>query len=831
MPDGVGGRQAEAVLAAIATISDFSRERGDRFFAEAQAQHQTQYIVLGVIGGLIVVATVIISWTLIRRIRRPLADLQSATERFHGGDLEARSAYTAHDEFGELAASFNAMAAGIQTRTRLGEDAADLAGVMLREDELQAFCRGVLESLMQHTRSQAAAVYLLSADGASLDHYESIGLGPDARRSFAVGDLEGEFGAAVASRRIQHGEIPADTRFTLVSTAGAFLPREIVTVPVLSEDRVVGVVSLVSVHAYAEADLRLVQDVWSVLTARLNGVLVFRQVREFAARLEEQNAELEAQKRELAAQSDELTEQNAELERQTDELQQVNRLKTAFLSNMSHELRTPLNSVIALSGVLGRRLEGKVPEEEYGYLEVIERNGRNLLALINDILDLSRIESGREEVRPEKFSLVSLVEEVVENIRPLADQKRIELTLSAEMSASPIVSDLAKCRHILTNIVANAVKFTDEGVVQVRVQHEGHGYAVAVSDSGIGIAEDQLHAIFDEFRQADDGTARRYGGTGLGLAIAAKYAELLGAGIAVESVLGVGSTFTVRLTSLVAEEPEEAEPAPAAETRPPPASGRGRRLLLVEDSEPAIVQLLDILRPEGYEVGVARNGREALEHIGGEVPDALILDLMMPEVDGFAVLREIREHERTRDIPVLILTAKHVTREELSFLKGNGIRQLVQKGDVSRSRLLGLVREMLGRGAGPAPAGGGDGRDGPPVVLVVEDDPDSRRSARALLGEKFRVLEAQNGLAGVERARSDRPDVILMDIAMPVMDGIQALEELRKDAATKDIPVIAVTASAMSGDRDAILAHGFDGYIAKPVDVALLFATLREKLA
>jgi len=845
MPDGAGDRQAQAVLEAVATISDFAAARADRFYADAQAQHTSLLIQLGLIGGLVVVATLVISWLLVRRIRRPLADLQTATERFHEGDLGARSAYSAHNEFGDLAASFNAMAGGIETRTRLSADAADLAGVMLREDELQAFCRGVLESLMEHTGSQAAAVYLLSADGTALEHFESIGLSPDARHAFSVDDLEGELGAAVASRRINRTTLPEGTRFVLLSTAGEFVPREMIAVPVVSEDRVVAAVSLVSVRAYTEADLQLVEDVWSVLTARLNGVLVFRQVRDFAMRLEEQNAELESQKRELAAQGDELTEQNTALERQTEELERANRLKTVFLSNMSHELRTPLNSVIALSGVLSRRLEGAVPDEEYGYLEVIERNGKNLLALINDILDLSRIESGREEVRPDTFSLVSLLEEVVETIRPQADEKHIDLTLSAEMGPSPIVSDLTKVRHILTNIVGNAVKFTDEGAVQVRVRRKGHGYAIAVSDSGIGIADDQLTAIFDEFRQADDGTARKYGGTGLGLAIAAKYADLLGATIEVESVLGEGSTFTLRLESVdgsgevVADAPaaeaagmEEVRPARAAGPAPKD-SGRGHRLLLVEDSEPAVVQLLDILRPEGYTVSVARNGREALACIAEEVPEALILDLMMPEVDGFAVLRAIREHERTRGIPVLILTAKHVTKDELSFLEGNGVHQLVQKGDVSRSRLLALVREMLGHGAAPAARAAGDGHnghDGPPVVLLVEDDPDSRRTARALLGEKFRVLEAQNGLAGVERARSDPPDIILMDIAMPVMDGIQALEELRRDPATRDIPVVAVTASAMSGNKDAILAHGFNAYVSKPVDVAILFATLREIL-
>ena len=317
-----------------------------------------------------------------------------------------------------LAASFNAMADSVQTQARLDEAAADLAAVMLREDELHAFCRELLKALTERTGSQVARGLLRERRQDRVRALRVHRSRPQARAEFSAADLEGELGAALATRQMQHVvDIPADSRFTFVTVSGEFKPREIVTIPVLADEDVTAVISLASVRPYADEEVKLVRDILDVLTARLNGVLAYREVREFATRLERQNAELEAQKRELAAQGDELTEQNTELERQKRELQQANRLKSVFLSNMSHELRTPLNSVIALSGVLGRRLEGKVPEEEYGYLEVIERNGRNLLALINDILDLSRIESGREEVRREPFSLVSLVEEVVGDLR------------------------------------------------------------------------------------------------------------------------------------------------------------------------------------------------------------------------------------------------------------------------------------------------------------------------------------------------------------------------------------------------------------------------------
>jgi CheY-like chemotaxis protein len=254
----------------------------------------------------------------------------------------------------------------------------------------------------------------------------------------------------------------------------------------------------------------------------------------------------------------------------------------------------------------------------------------------------------------------------------------------------------------------------------------------------------------------------------------------------------------------------------------------------VEDSEPAVIQMTDILSEQGYGVRVARNGHEALAQMEIAPPDAMILDLMMPEMDGFEVLRKIRDSAKLRQLPVLILTAKQVTPEELSLLRGNHIHQLIQKGDVSRAALLAAVARMV---APPLerPASSGlskvrrPHRD-QPAILVVEDNPDNRQTMRALLEESYAILEADNGRTGVEQARRHLPDLILMDLALPIVDGYAALAEIRQDEALRHIPVVAVTASAMKGNREEILARGFDGYLAKPVDAQLLRNTLQEML-
>jgi signal transduction histidine kinase/DNA-binding response OmpR family regulator len=599
------------------------------------------------------------------------------------------------------------------------------------------------------------------------------------------------------------------------------------------------VISLASLRPFDARAVRLLEEVWSTLTARMNGVLGHQQVRDLAARLEGQNRELETQKQELAAQADELIEMNTELEMQKRQVDEANRLKSVFLSNMSHELRTPLNSVIVLSGVLNRRLGRTLPKEERGYLDVIERNGKHLLALINDILHLSRIEADRQELNPARFSVRTLAGEVVAMIEPQAREKNITLTNLVGDDLPLVYSDPDKCQHILQNLVGNAVKFTEAGTVEVSARHVDDEIHVAIRDTGIGIAADQLPHIFDEFRQTDAGVSRKYGGTGLGLAIAKKYAELLHGGITVESAPGSGSTFTLRLPVTLypySDGADEAAPpgdSPGVTVAGPSAVGQGQRILLVEDNEPAVTQISEILTGQGYRVHVTRNGKEALQQIEQAPPDAVILDLMMPEMDGFEVLKAIRGSEKTAHLPVLILTAKHVSREELSFLKGNHVHQLIQKGDVSRTELLAAIERMVAPRETPAPRRRRLDRKRPPgqaVILVVEDNPDNLRTMRALLQGTYTLLEATDGWAAVEQARRYAPDLILMDIALPVIDGFAVLAAIREDVALRNTAVVAVTASAMKGDREDILARGFDGYISKPVDEKLLLETIRGML-
>ena len=841
--NGTVGIYRDKMLAKIHVIDDYSIQNANDLYTSSQKLSSSLRVQLILLVVAILLLSILISFYLLRRIRKPILELTDATTRFHNGDMNARSTNESKNEFGILTGSFNVMVESIQMNADLSEKASTLAGSMLIEEDANKFFQTILPALSDHTNSQMAAVYLLSDDKKYFDHFESIGMTDTTKQTFVSNGLEGEFGQVLATHKIQHiKSIPIDTRFIFQTVSGKFIPREIITIPIIVGKEVVAIISLASIRKYSDQSNMLIADIYNTLNARVEGVLAYRKMKEISERMEIQNSELEAQKTEMESQAVELTEQNMELEMQKIQLNEANRLKTNFLSNMSHELRTPLNSVIALSGVLNRRLVKKIPDEEYSYLEVIERNGKHLLTLINDILDISRIEAGREETEISKFNINNLIAEINSMIQPQAEQKNIELIQTAPEVELYITSDAHKCRHILQNLIANALKFTEKGQVVVSVEQKSGTFNITVADTGIGISKNHLPHIFDEFRQADGSTSRKFGGNGLGLAIAKKYANLLGGTISVKSTPDVGSTFKLTLPLCYLDENKIAETATTNglnfSIKQAPSryistkSTASKTILLVEDSEPAIIQLKDFMEESGYKILVAHDGSEALEIIDRTIPDAIILDLMMPGIDGFAVLKTLREAEPTVNIPVLILTAKHITKEDLKILKQSNVHQLIQKGDVNRSELLNAVATMVFPATVETvkPPRELQTIEGKPVVLVVEDNPDNMLTVKAILADNYTILEAVDGNEGLEMVKKHNPNLILMDIALPGMDGIEVFKAIRKNVQLEHIPIIALTASAMNSDRETILAYGFDAYLVKPIDDKLFFKAINEVL-
>jgi signal transduction histidine kinase/DNA-binding response OmpR family regulator/HAMP domain-containing protein len=837
---GVGGAQADSVMRSIVSISDFAIIKGDEFYQAALVQRSQTILRTAILSIGAMLALIGIGFYLKKSIVPPLRKITVAADAIYQGKLDTRIQYEATNEIGTLTKAFNAMADAIESETVHKDKVAEASSIMFLEDDLRPFCFELLKKLMLFTGSQVGSMYFLNEQKNRFDPFISIGAMQDKMHSFSASGQEGEFGTALATKAVQHvTDIPSDVHVIFSTVSGDYKAREIITIPIVNGTEIISIISIASIKSYSAASVRLINSLLNEISARLSSILATRQIHEFSVRLKDTNAELQQQAKELEMQTAELMEQNTELEFQKKQLDEASRLKTNFLSNMSHELRTPLNSVIALTGVLSRRLVKQIPNEEYGFLEIIERNGKNLLALINDILDISRIEAGREEIEIEQFNADDTIVDVVEMIRPQADQKSIELLYESN-KAIQISSDIVKFQHILQNLIGNAVKFTENGAVTIKSEVHENKVIIKVSDTGIGIPHDQIPFIFDEFRQADGSTSRRFGGAGLGLAISNKYADMLGGTISVKSTLNVGSEFTLTLPTQLDSAASGIAQTSIHTLRDEKTKAMThskqhlseRKILVVEDNEPAIIQIKDLVESIGCQALIAHNAGEAFKIIEHTIPDAMILDLMMPDVDGFQVLGILRNAEKTAHVPVLILTAKHVTKDELKFLKRNNIHQLIQKGDVNARELGKAITSMLFQKKEGTERASQISKSvrGQPMVLVVEDNADNMITIKALLKDAFKVVEAVNAKESIEMATEHDPDLILMDIALPDASGIDAFRQIRTIPRLMSTPVIALTASAMRQDREVILAYGFDGFIAKPIIEADFFRIIQEVL-
>ena len=494
------------------------------------------------------------------------------------------------------------------------------------------------------------------------------------------------------------------------------------------------------------------------------------------------------------------TQQDLEMAKKLAE--EANESKSEFLANMSHELRTPLNAVIMYSELLTEEAEEQNLPHFTDDLARIRGAGKHLLELVNGVLDLSKVEAGKMEIYTETINVPNLITEVAEMVDPLVKKNNNSLQIKISPEVGDIHGDATKIKQVLYNLLSNASKFTEQGQIDLRARHDDENEEIVfeIADSGIGMTEEQIAGLFQPFSQADSSTNRKYGGTGLGLAIIRRFTDLMKGDVSLESEAGKGSTFTIRLPlnlQLPAESSGNLTMETPGEEATTPLTSRKNTVLIVDD-DPAIRDILTrVLIAEGMRPVTASNGAEGLKRARELKPELIILDILMPKVDGWSVLSALKADDELCDIPVVIQSVSD--DRDLGYMLG-ATDYLVKP--VGRKKLVGLLQKYVSLDH--------------TTVLVIDDDEGTRRSLESnLTSEGWTVLQATNGREGLEHLEKAIPEVILLDLMMPVMDGFEFLEEMRSHSKWAAVPVVVLTSKDLTKKELGILSGSVRKILAK----------------
>ncbi|WP_425586075.1 HAMP domain-containing protein [Thermocatellispora tengchongensis] len=845
---------------------------------------------------------------------RAIAEVTSAVT---SGDLTRSITVDAEGELADLKDNINSMVKSLRETTRANEEQdwlksnlARMSGLMQGHRDLGAVAELVMNELAPLVSAQYGAFFLAEETGGGVElklisayGYPSDGDSPRPTR-FRLGEsLVGQ--AARARRTIAMDDLPP-SYVTISSGLGRTAPSSLIVLPIVVEEQVLGVIELGSVYTFTPVHRAFLDQLMETIGVNVNTIIANARTDELLAESQRLTAELQARSEELQTQQEELQRSNAELEEKAallasqnrdietknleieqarqelearaHQLSLASRYKSEFLANMSHELRTPLNSLLILAQLLAQNHTRNLTPKQVEYAGIIYSAGSDLLQLINDILDLSKVEAGKMDIFPERVPLRQLLDDLDATFRPMTTQKSLDFRITtADGVPVDVLTDDSRLRQVLRNLLSNAVKFTESGSVELRVEPaspaevpasvRSHGAAIAfrVADTGIGIAEHQLEAIFGAFQQADGTTSRKYGGTGLGLSISREIAYLLGGAITARSTPGEGSVFTLYLP-VARPDFEETTPAPAAQAPgdrepaavvPPPAPQQ-RRLLVVEARDRGLLSLVaesavaDLVDRRGrgeqripVETVTALGPQEAAAALATQAYHCIVLELDMPDGAALRFLEHMDGDAALRGVPVLAYNTWRLDPDQEARLQARAASQpleLLSSLDELRERIalhlsaevpgdvLPLVRpEEATEPSAPHTLDRGlAGR----TVLVVDDD---SRNLYALTGileiHGMQVLHAEDGRKCIDTLlEHPEIDIILMDVMMPEMDGYAATAAIRKMPQYSDLPIIAVTAKAMPGDQEKSLASGASDYVTKPVDADHLIACIQRWL-
>jgi signal transduction histidine kinase/DNA-binding response OmpR family regulator/HAMP domain-containing protein len=825
---------------------------------------------------------------------RAIADVATAVTK---GDLTRSIAVEASGEMAALKDTINEMIQNLKDQTLknaeqdwLKTNLARFSRMLQGERDLATISNLIMSELAPLVNAQYGVFYVANSnesDDTSLDLVASYGAGnvETMKPRFAL--REGLIGQAAADKRpMRLDNVPGDY-IRIGSGLGEGRAAHVNILPALFEDEVKAVIELASFEEFNETHHSFLNQLMETVGIVLNTIAATMRTEELLKESQLLTQELQARQTELTTKQEELHATNEELqekaqllenekrqveaknfeidmarraiEEKAEQLALTSKYKSEFLANMSHELRTPLNSLLILSKLLADNQQGNLNEKQTDFARTIHSAGTDLLNLINDILDLSKIESGTVSIELSDMTMSSLRSHMERTFRQLASEKNLafDVNFSPELPEA-IRTDEKRLQQVVLNLLSNAFKFTAHGGVSLKVRVAEGGWSkdhpvlrdvseaveISVKDTGIGIPKDKQKLIFEAFQQADGTTSRKYGGTGLGLSISREIAGLLGGELQVQSVPGEGSTFTLYVPLQATSAPalahpvaQDAQPEPVVEE---PVDDRGNLgndpfVLIVEDDPSFAGILLDMVHRAGLKGVISPTGAGTMALARKLQPAAITLDLGLSDIDGFVLLDMLRHEEETASIPVHVISGGERAADALSL----GASEVIVK-PVSSDRLDELLRGIARKPSQrrkPAQkkrtSRAKDRRElDKRTVLIIDDDIRNIYSLTSVLeAQGARVLHAERGAEGISLLESNPGvDVALVDIMMPDMDGYETMQRIRANPNIAHIPLVAVTAKAMKGDRQKCLDAGADDYIAKPVDIDMLLALMRVQI-
>jgi len=782
---------------------------------------------------------------------RAIAEVATAVTK---GDLTRSIQVEARGEVAELKDNINTMIDNLRLTTErdteqdwLKTNLAKFTNMLQGQRDLATVGRLLLSDLTPLVDAQVGVIYqVVNEDPPSLRLLSSYADDGDAGHPATIRWGEGLIGqCACDRRRMIVSDLPGAT--PIGSALFKVAPRNVVVIPVLFENQVKAVIELASINAFTALQMTFLEQltdntgiVLNSIEATMQTEALLKQSQQLAAELQTQQAELQQTNDQLGQKAQQLAERNVEVERKNQEIEQArkeleekaaelaltSKYKSDFLANMSHELRTPLNSILILGQQLAENPGGNLTDKQVEFARTIHGAGTDLLNLISDILDLSKIESGTVTVETEEILFANLLETVARPFRHEADNRQLsfEVQIDPHLGRS-IVTDSKRLQQVLKNLLSNAFKFTEQGGVRLSVSTALGGWspdhamlnqapgvvAFEVSDTGIGIPPEKQRMIFEAFQQADASTSRKYGGTGLGLAISRELASLLGGEIHLRSTPQVGSTFTLYLPLSYVGPTTSVRPPAYGGAQPPAAMPvanvverpieqipddrldiePGDSILLVVEDDPHYARIVvDLARDHGFKVLVATRGADALDLAKQFQPTAISLDVFLPDMLGWTVLSQLKQNPLTRHLPVQIITLDENRQHGLA----SGAFSFVTKPASTEglSEALARIKEYT--------------KPRRKRLLVVEDNPAERMSITELLGhDDVDIVAAGTGAEALDILRREPCDCVVLDLRLPDMSGFDVLEQLRDDSSVSDVPVVVFTGRELSAEEDAQL--------------------------